>query len=147
GVSSGSIQTTGISQPGVGAASASVAGVGFAGQPNINLNATNFDFGNVVVGTTSSRSLVISNVGTSPLTGTLAASGAPFSVSSATFSVAPGGQQTVSVRFSPASKNDFNGTLTMNSSDPDAGRLLLNLKGSGIVPYNAVTPSPLDFGL
>ena len=133
--------------PGGGVFGLSVAGVGFTGQPNIYLNPTSFDFGNVPVTTTKNLSLLVRNEGTLQLTGSFATSGAPFSVASTTFSLAPGAHASVIVRFSPTANGAASGTLTVSSNDPDASPLNLTLNGYGRVPYLSVSSSSLDFGV
>lgn len=123
-----------------------VLGVGL-GQPNINLNTTSLDFGDVRVNTSTTQNLVISNEGNVTLTSTgpVSASG-PFAVSPSTFSIAPGSSQTLSVTFSPTALANVAEILTIISNDPDAGTLLISLNGNGTAPDLQVSPASHNFG-
>ncbi len=110
--------------------SVSLVGIGYQPQPNIDLNPTSLEFGNVSVGSQSSRTLQISNVGDAVLTGTLSTS-APFSVSTASFSIGSGGTQSVTVFFNPAAAANNSDHLTISSNDPDAPQVVLSLTGNG----------------
>jgi hypothetical protein len=126
-------------------ATASLAGVGYQPQPNINLNPTSLDFGEVPVGSGATQTVVIANEGDAVLSGSISKTG-PFNISAASFSINPGGSQTVSVTFQPTGRGSASGLLTISSNDPDASSLAVGLSGSGVAPYLSVSPSSHDFG-
>ena len=68
-------------------------------KPQAELSALTLDFGTVALNQTSSRSLVIRNVGTGPLDVSPSVSGAGYSLpaGNAPFSVPPGGEWTIDV--------------------------------------------------
>lgn len=123
----------------------SVSGVSYAGQSNINVTPTNLDFGLTEIGASKTRQVVLSNLGTATLSGTIATA-APFSSPSTNFSIGPGLSVNVNVQFAPTSAGPAAGIFQINSNDPDAGNLPLALTGLGAAPALIVSPSSLDFG-
>ena len=112
---------------------------------------TNLDFGTVSVGQSATRELTVHNIGTADLSVTnIPSPDPPFSVVSPPDSspVAPGGQRSVTVQFSPTTVGVQSGVLSIASNDPDAATVLIALQGvgGGGVPNIEVTPAALDFG-
>ena len=120
------------------------------GVPNISVAPAQLDFGNVSVGQSGTRELTVHNTGTAVLSVTnLSSPTPPFSVVSPAvpFTVAPNGQQPVTVRFSPTTVGVQSGVLSIASNDPDAATVAVPLQGAGLgVPNISVAPAPLDFG-
>ncbi len=106
-----------------------------ANEPDISITPTSLDFGQVVVGSSTDRTLTISNLGAQTLTvSSLTSSDSAFTVvSPATpFDVAPSADQVVTLRFSPISAVTYSGSLQLNSNDPDEPSLSVSLSGQGI---------------
>jgi hypothetical protein len=96
------------------------------------------DFGGVVVGQTKELPLTVRNLGTAPLRINSISRNNPqfsqFNVVSplGPFTVAPGAQQEVKVRFSPTSLGPHTDALTFDSNDPDEPSVTTSLQGTGI---------------
>lgn len=120
--------------------------------PNIDVTPTSLDFGNVAVGQNKDLTVTIRNSGSAALTvNSISNSNARFSVTSPAtpFTVAAGGQQTVSVRFAPTGVGAQTGNLTLASNDRSRASVSVTLAGNGVtaaVPTIDVTPTSLDFG-
>jgi hypothetical protein len=107
--------------------------------------ANSLEFGALFVGLCRSLTVEVQNLGTEVLhVGPLAVAG--FQVSPATgFSLAPGGRQGVTVTFCPAAPGLVQGTLAIQSDDPDEPRLDLLVSGEGLIPPDiAVAPTQLE---
>lgn len=91
-------------------------------------------FGSVTVGTSKTKTLTISNVGTAALTITnITVSGSQFSRWGALPGpIAAGGSATVDVTFSPTSAGAKSATLTITSNDPDEASVNVALSGTGV---------------
>jgi uncharacterized protein (TIGR03437 family) len=106
-----------------------------AGSPAIVVSPASLDFGSVAVGQSRDLLLTIRNTGTGELNvSSLTSSNASFRVVSpqAPFRVAAGGQQTVTIRFTPTAARILTGTLTVSSDDPARGTVSVALAGVGI---------------
>jgi hypothetical protein len=101
--------------------------------PIIEVAQSALDFGAVNIGSNAERSLTVRNTGAAALNVTNVASGnAQFRVvSSTSFTVAPGGQQTLTVRFTPNAAGNQSGTLTIASNDPAKATVAVQLRGVG----------------
>jgi subtilisin len=117
---------------------------GQAPNPVIDVQPASLSFGSVNVGGTADQTLTVRNTGTAPLNVTnLTSSNARFSVTTATsFTVAPGGQQQVTVRFSPNAGGTQTGTLTIASNDPNRPTVSVSLSGEGAPACPTITLSP-----
>ncbi len=108
------------------------------GDPDIAVSPSSYDFGNVKVQTTATRTFTVSNTGTGSLTvDTISISGADFALSADNCSntkVAPASNCTVQVALTPASAGSKTATLTIPSSDPDENPVTVGLSGTGVVP-------------
>jgi len=117
--------------------------------PDIDVTPTSLAFGNVVVGQSPTQSLTMRNTGNAPLTVAGFTSNNPrFSVvaPAVPLTVAPNGQQPVTVRFSPTTAGPQTGVLSIASNDPDEPTVPIQLQGLGIAPDINVVPTSLDFG-
>lgn len=130
-----------------------VSGTGQVPQvPRITVTPTSLAFGDVTVGTSSSRSFSISNTGTAPLIGTVAVTSgttAPYTVSPSTFNVAAGGSVSITVTFSPTSVAPANASLTVASNDTVNPAVTVTVTGNGVAapaPNIALNPTSLAFG-
>lgn len=118
-------------------------GTGLA--PLCRLAPAALDFGGVAVGEARSRSFVVSNVGSLPLGGTIALASPDFSLAlgGGAFTLQPGQQRTVSVRFQPTGPG------------AKAGAVETGLGACGTLPCAgtadhaicAIAPEALDFGV
>ena len=120
--------------------------------PAINMP-TLVAFGGVAVGQTSTLSVSLANVGGAPLTiSSIGSLSAPFTLSALAtpFTVSPGGQQTITVSFTPTSAGSIAGKLSITSNDPTQGALNVSVTGTGIAsagtPTINVSPNTLAFG-
>lgn len=107
--------------------------------PAIEVTPATLGFGNVDPGQTGSLSLTVRNNGTATLTVTsIASSNAVFRATapSVPFTVAAGGQQTVSIQFSPTAPGVQSGTLTITSSDPAKPSIAVSMTGAGLASSN-----------
>ncbi len=105
------------------------------GAPDIELSDTSFDFDSIYVGWSSTDTVIIGNVGTDLLTISSITSDNPnFSVSLFSINLAPEEETPLQITFIPNSTGEFNGTITIESDDPDEPVLIVSLHGVGILP-------------
>ncbi len=130
-----------------------VSGTGqVAAAPKIAVAPTALAFGNVTVGSPSAKTFTISNTGTASLTGTVAraaGTSTEYAFSPASFNVAVGGSQVVTVTYTPTDTTTDNGSITVSSNDTTAPTTGVTLSGSGVTtpaPSIALTPATLSFG-
>jgi len=109
--------------------------------PDIALDTFALSFGTVPIGSSSSRTVTVSNTGDAPLIITsITISGTDVGMFSQTNTccgapVPPnGGSCTITVTFTPASAGAKTGTLAIASNDPDEGSLSVSLSGFGGSP-------------
>lgn len=107
-------------------------------QPDIAVQPGLHEYGNVMIGSASIQSFVVSNVGTAVLQvigTTLSGPDADqFTITSrvVSFTLAPGGAQIVDVRFNPTAVGEKNAILRLLSNDPDERLLSVSLSGNGV---------------
>jgi hypothetical protein len=116
----------------------------------IQLSPTSINFGNEVVGATTSQALIITNTGTATLTITqINESGSAFSVSgfSLPLNVSAGQKTTITVAFAPASVAPASGSISIVSNAPTSPTSI-SLSGSGIAATHTlgISPTSLSFG-
>ncbi len=120
--------------------------------PRIAVSPLALAFGNVTVGSPAARTFTISNTGTAALTGTVAraaGTSAEYAVSPASFNVAAGGNQVVTVTYTPTGIGADAGSITVTSNDPTAPTTSVTLSGTGVsapAPAIALAPASLAFG-
>jgi hypothetical protein len=125
-----------------------------ASAPQMVVDPTALDFGSVAAGQTRDLALTVRNPGTAALqVASIRSSNAHYSATSpaAPFTVNAGAQQTVTVRFSPATAGSETGTLTISPGDSAVAPATLSLRGQGITATAdaaaiEVTPGSLAFG-
>jgi len=116
------------------------------GRPSLSIASDELAFGDVRVGTTSNRTLELTNDGTAPLTvSRIEVEGAAFTRQGDVRSVAPGETRSVQVRFSPSSNESATGRLTVAHNGSTAVAAV-NLSGRGVRSAIAVSPTAVDFG-
>jgi len=127
----------------------SLSGTGTQGQ--LTTNPTSINFGNVTVGTTSSRSVSLSNSGTASLTITQGnVTGSGFGIGGISFPVtlAVGQSTTMTVIFAPSSSGSVSGSVSLVSNASNSPTTI-SLSGTGVQPSGGQltpTPSSIDFG-
>lgn len=97
-------------------------------QPLVVLPAT-VEFGPVPIGTTATRQLTVTNVGTAAVSVIGAAASTPFAVAFSPVTLAPGQGVSVDVTLRPAGAETFSGSVTFTS---DAGEVVLDAAGRGV---------------
>lgn len=120
-----------------------VQGTGVAPVPDIALGAATLAFGDVVTGSSATRTVTVSNQGGGPLTvAGVALSGADlgeFSQSNDCTTLASGASCTITVSFAPATAAAKAATLTISSDDPDTASVTVALSGTGTAPAAGLT--------
>ena len=104
--------------------------------PSIDVSQTSLDFGSVIVGQSKDLTFTIRNIGSGLLTvNSLTTDNSQFSVPAPTapFTIPPGGQQTITVCFTPSAVGPTGGRLTINSGDPARPGIDVFLSGVGVV--------------
>jgi hypothetical protein len=135
---------------GTATSNAAMLTVNPAPAPAIQVNPTSVSFGNVVVGSNLSQSLIISNTGNATLTITqINVTGATFSASGYTLplSVNAGQQTTITVAFLPTAVGTVSGSVSIVSNAPTSPTSV-GLSGSGIAATLtlSINPTSLSFG-
>ncbi len=106
--------------------------------PDIFVQATHLDFGEVATGSSKELALVVENRGSAPLTLSLVriseGQGVFTIVGNVPGSVAAGSSVEIRVSFTPTTEGPFTGTLTIVSDDPDSPNLFIVLTGLGAAP-------------
>jgi uncharacterized repeat protein (TIGR01451 family) len=109
--------------------------------PDISVSPTPLDFGPVMVGSSLSANITVSNVGTSPLSlGTitiLPGPDVPFAITAGDISgqtLAPGQSENITVTFTPVVPGLESAGLSIPNNDPDEMFLVVLLSGTGTVP-------------
>lgn len=118
--------------------------------PAVAVSASALDFGDVYMGAVGRDSLVVTNVGSAPLSlASVATDGPPFAATLSGSSVlAPGESRLVSVTFTPSADGPAAGTLTVASDDPTEPSLSVALAGVGLLaPSVSVSPPSLSVAL
>lgn len=89
--------------------------------PNINLNPASFDFGQIPLGNTFEQSVSISNTGNQDLQVSNITFNSPYFsvVGNTSFTILPGANSVVTVRFSSTVKGSFQKTMSIATNDPD----------------------------
>jgi P pilus assembly chaperone PapD len=124
--------------------SAALSGTGTSA--SIGVSPLALVFGSVVLGSSSSLSLVITNTGGAPLSVTnITSSDGQFAPDATSFTISAGGSQTVNVTFTPATGGSFAGTLSI-AHGATGSPATVPLSGTGTTPQIAVSPSTLTFG-
>lgn len=117
-----------------------LTGSGIVPQPDIAVNPTSHDFGQVNVGSSDSKLFVVSNTGSLDLnvsaTTLLGSDADEFSIDSGggAFTLAPGANRNVLISFNPTSEGAKSATFRINSNDPDEEPFNVALSGTGAVP-------------
>ncbi|MGE0127958.1 MAG: choice-of-anchor D domain-containing protein [Blastocatellales bacterium] len=106
--------------------------------PDIEVTPASLDFGNVTVGGSASRTLIVSNRGTAPLILNLFGLDGhqlQFSYNSGTLAIlGPGESGSIEVFFHPSDAGAKTATFVIHSNDPDEVSVQIPLSGVGVAP-------------
>ncbi|SMD37639.1 Por secretion system C-terminal sorting domain-containing protein, partial [Reichenbachiella faecimaris] len=109
------------------------------GSPNMEVNTSELDFGDVFVGREVSLLLQITNTGTETLeVSNLIINDANYSTDENSFSVAPGESSMIEIFYEPQSEGSHSAILNIESNDPNQETLTVELSASGVVPPEIV---------
>jgi len=119
-------------------------------EPDIAVSPTIWNFGNVVVGKSSTKTFTISNtddngtltIGTITIIGTNANQFSKLNDNCSGQSITPSGSCTIDVKFSPTSLGAKSETLSIPSDDPDENPLDVPLNGTSVAPNVTCSFSP-----
>jgi hypothetical protein len=114
--------------------------------PDISVDPTSVDFGDVTVGEAATDSVAVTNDGEAALDlSSVSVSGSDAGAFSVTDSgdgtVAPGATTTIQLEFAPGSEGEKSAQLEIESSDPDDGTVTVDLSGTGVAT-TTMTPTP-----
>ena len=107
--------------------------------PDIEIEVVSYDFGDVLLGDGRLWRFYIHNRGNGDLIlQHVLSDRSEFVVVSPTFSqgIAPAGSLATTVRFTPVATGLIEGTITVESNDPDEASVVITLSGTGISPEN-----------
>jgi subtilisin family serine protease len=121
-----------------------IFGYGRLNLSTIFVDPDSIDFGDIIVGQLTEKTITVWNVGNPNLViGVIAGASAPFvllSDSCSGKSLPLAGSCTVKIRFSPSSTGSFINALTIPSNDPFNSILTVSVKGKGILVINLSSP-------
>ncbi len=110
--------------------------------PAISVQQTALDFGTIEAGQTVEKTITVTNTGTASLEITgIASNVSGLTFDTKTFTLAPGGSQTVTVTFPSSMAGTFSGNITISSNDPDHSTQTVSI--SVIVQSPSPPPPPL----
>ena len=110
--------------------------------PAITVSPTSWNYGNVTVGSNSSKSFTLTNTGDRTLTGSVNESSDQFSITSGggNFSLGPGAQKSITVRFAPTSSGSKSTNLSFSHNGSNrSSPYNIPLSGTGVSPAVEVT--------
>jgi hypothetical protein len=115
-----------------------------ASGPECSLTPASLSFGTVTVGTSSSLSFVIENIGGATLNGYVTEDSSDFSIPSGagTFNLEPGGRHSVTVRYTPLVPGDSSCNVQLGNDRCSS----IRCTGTGSGPICDVDPTEIDFG-
>mgnify|MGYP000215225572 CR=1 FL=1 len=117
-----------------------------AGTPSLSIADDELAFGDVRLGTTSNRTLALTNDGTAPLrVSGIDVEGAAFALRGGVGRIEPGETRSVRITFAPSTNGSATGRLTV-SHNASTARAEVRLAGRGVRSELAVSPSSIDFG-
>ncbi|MBN2828790.1 MAG: choice-of-anchor D domain-containing protein, partial [Candidatus Cloacimonetes bacterium] len=132
-------------------------------EPNIGVNPTSLDFGNVAVGTTAEETFTIINSGTGAMSGTIVTPEG-YTVqeittrskeytferterNTITYNIAGSSSKNFRVLFAPTALACYNFNITINSNDPDTPVYNLPVSGCGSTIEASVNPTSITGSL
>lgn len=133
--------TVPVSGTGAAAAATTATYLLSAGAPSLS-------FGNVLIGSSSSQSVALSNTGNSSVTvSQITSTGSGFSASgiSLPYNLAAGQTASLTVSFAPTTTGSVAGSIAITSNATNSPATI-SLSGTGVQPQIAVVPSTISFG-
>ncbi|NIO27668.1 MAG: choice-of-anchor D domain-containing protein [Candidatus Latescibacteria bacterium] len=117
--------------------------------PDIALSDTALSFGEVILGSSSDKTLVIFNLGADTLiVSDISVDNPDYSIDTTSFELPPDAGQQIVIRFTPSSSGTISGVLTIASNDPDESTRIVLLDGLGTAPPEiAISPDSLSEAL
>lgn len=120
-------------------------------QPHIAVSTTSIAFGDVVEGTTQSRTFTIQNSGTASLTFSISSNNTMYQISPASGSIATAASRIITVSFVPPAGTPAgvqSGVLTITHNEPGVPARQINLSANvqPAIPRACYSPNPLSFG-
>ena len=123
-----------------------------SGNPQITTNANSFDFGNTIIGTTTDRSLTITNTGTAKLIIT------NYNITNPRFTINPGNvpdtlnpsqTKNYTLKFSPTEYDNTSGQLQIASNDGVTPLKIITLTGKGVYEgsYISASVASIDYSV
>ncbi len=128
-------------------ATVSLSGTGVASTVNISANPTSLSFGNVNAGSSSSKTVVLTNSGNSSITisqVTVSAKDVTESGFTLPITLSAGQTQTMNVQFNPTAAENVAGNITITNSQGSSTVIPVN--GTGLQAGISLTPSSASFG-
>jgi Abnormal spindle-like microcephaly-assoc'd, ASPM-SPD-2-Hydin len=119
-----------------------------AGQPQISASPSSVPFGNVGVGGSSAKNIVLQNTGNAALTITQAsASGTGFSMSglSMPLTISAGTSASFTATFAPTTTGNASGSISVASNAPGSP-MSIPLSGTGVQAQLSASPATFNFG-
>ena len=105
------------------------------GAPDIAVDQTPLDYGDVFIGGIEHKTVKVKNAGTDVLTvSSISTDHGDYSVSVPNLVLNAGTSQDITVSYSPTSTGPSAATLTLVSDDPDEAQLTIALSGQGLLP-------------
>ena len=140
-----------VREPRTGVDVVSVDLLGVGGGPDLVVTPGTLRFGGARVTDTTERTLVVENAGHARMDLSTWSISGPFELASQPpLSLEPAETRPIRLRFVPTQEGPAEGALTIESNDPNNGRLVVPLLGTGvpIKPCSAtLTPATVTFGL
>jgi len=100
---------------------------------SLELSGSTVDFGYVDVGSWGDETLVLSNTGDDPIELLNATLGNPvFSIDAVTGTIDGGGELVLTLTFEPSSSTDYTDSLALETDDPDAGVVYVDVVGTAV---------------
>ncbi|MCB0298561.1 MAG: choice-of-anchor D domain-containing protein, partial [Calditrichaeota bacterium] len=126
----------------------SLTGVSVA--PDINVTPLSHNFGDILIGTNSTKEFIISNTGTADLivedNQIIGTAVAEFAIlRGAPFVIPRFGSDTITVQFTPQTPGNKTATLRITNSDPDENPVDVSLTATSITPEIDVTPLVINY--
>src|SRR5215469_8655422 len=128
-------------------ATISLSGTGAPSSVTVSANPTSLAFGNVNAGSSSTKSISLTNTGNANVTISHVTVGAKdVSETGVTLplTLTPGQTQTMNVSFSPTAAESVSGNITLTNSQ--GGNTVVSVTGTGLQPAINLTPSSAAFG-
>ena len=117
--------------------------------PDISVSDDTLNYGQMFIGASLTKNLVVYNSGYELLTvSNISSSNQLYTINIASFTLHPGEAQEVEVTFAPTTVGNMPGILTINSNDPYEPTLTIELLGEGVTPpVISVSPNSLSENL